>query len=122
MEPITGEDQLYRRIIHYQYNEETGEISASAFMKKRRLDPEVSVFLARLTDPRDVLDAGLPAQRLVALQAQAVYDIGLKIVPEPTKEFPGHCVIVGFGKNWKEQCLRLAEASRIVDESVPTVE
>jgi hypothetical protein len=44
-----------------------------------------------------------------------VYDIGLRLRRDPIDQFPGHCVIEGFGSNWKEQCLRLAEGSRLVD-------
>lgn len=114
---IDGEEDLYRRIIHYYHHESTGRISSSAFMLKgKRLDPEVSVFLARLSDPSEVLDAGLPKQKLVALKAQVPYDEGLDVKPDPIDRFPGHCVIVGFGKNWKAQLARLAEACRLVDD------
>ena len=115
MQLIDGDDILYRRIIHYQYDEAAGAISASAFMRKRKLDPEVSVYLARLTDPREILAAGLPGQLLAALEAQVVFDAGLSVIHQPTEHFSGHCVIVGFRMtNWKEQCLRLAEGSRLV--------
>lgn len=61
MERIEGEDDLYRRILDSFLNEATGRISSSAFMgKKKRFDPEVSVVLARLSDPADGLGAGLP--------------------------------------------------------------
>lgn len=120
MERIGADEDLYRRILHYFHNEETGRISSSAFMaKKKRLDPEVSVFLARLSDPAEILDAGLPKQKVVALQARIPYGLGLNITPDPIDRFPGHCLIVGFGQNWKEQCDRLAEAARLV-EVVPT--
>ncbi len=116
MEMIDGGEILYRRIIHYQHDEHSGAISASAFMKKRKLDPEVSVYLARLSKPDAILVAGLPGQMLVALTAQVAYDANLNVVPQPLTDFPGHCVIVGFGAdNWKEQCLRLAEGCHLVD-------
>jgi hypothetical protein len=116
--PIYGEDILYRRIIHDQHDQGTGAISASAFMRKRKLGPEVSVYLARMTSPREILAAGLPGQLLIALKAQVAFDAGLSVVRQPTQEFPGHCVIVGFGETtWKEQCLRLAEGSLLVDSA-----
>lgn len=116
MGAIDGEEDLYRRIIHYYYNERTGRISSSAFMLKGKwLDPEVSVFLARLSDPAEVLDVGLPKQKLVALKAQVPYDQELDVKLDPIDRFPGHCVIVGFGKNWKTQCARLAEACQLVE-------
>ena len=99
MERIDGEEELYRRILHYQYNEETGRISSSAFMRKNKLDPEVSVFRARLSDPSAVLDAGLPRQLLAVLKAKVAYELGLNVDPQPTDRFPGHCVITGFGRN-----------------------
>lgn len=122
MERIDGEEELYRRILHFHHIEETGRISSSAFMRKNKLDPEVSVFLARLSEPADVLDDGLPRQKLVALKAQAPYDNGLDVVAQPIDRFPGHCIIVGFGKNWKEQCARLAEVCRLVDVPRPSEE
>lgn len=116
MERIDAGDELYRRVLHYHVDEATGRISSSAFMHKRKLDPEVSVFLARLSSSTDILDAGLPQQRLVALTAGAIVAIGLAVEHQPTEQFPGHCVITGFGRNWKEQCARLAEVARLVDE------
>ncbi len=116
MAVVDGEEDLYRRILHFHHNEESGRVAASAFMRKKKLDPEVSVFLARLSDPAKVLDAGLPRQKLAVLKAQVPYDQGLNVLPRPNDQFPGHCVIVGFGANWKEQCARLAEACRVVDE------
>lgn len=114
MERIDGDEELYRRIFGYQYVEDEDRIASSAFMRKNRLDPEVSVFLASLSDPREVLDAGAPHQRLTGLKAQIPYDVGLDVQRSPTDQFAGHCVIVGFGENWKEQCARLAEASYLI--------
>lgn len=115
MAPISGDDALYRRIIHYQYDESSGAISATAFMKKKRLDPEVSVFLARLSDPGVVLAAGLPGQLLAVLRAQTVFDAGLDVINQPIDRFPGHCVIIGFRDGaWKQQCLMLAEGARLL--------
>lgn len=125
MERIGGEDKLYRRILHYYYDEKTRRISSSAFMrKKKRLDPEVSVFLARLSAPRAVLDDGLPEQRLIALFAQLPIDIGLRVEHDPIEGFPGHCVITNFHPDqWKQQCDQLAEGSRLVEipEEEPTL-
>lgn len=117
MEQIAGEDELYRRILHYYYDEKTHRISSSAFMRrKKRLDPEVSVFLARLSDARAVLAHGLPEQRLISLLAQLPIDLGLRVVHDPIDGFPGHCVITNFhSDHWKQQCDRLAEGSRLVE-------
>jgi len=115
-ERIDDGDDLFRRILEYHRVPATGRISSSAFMGKgRRLDPEVSVFLARLSDPAKVLRAGLPRQQLVALQAAVPRAIGLDVHLQPTEDVVGHCVIVGFGLNWKEQCARLADASHLVE-------
>jgi hypothetical protein len=114
-EPIDGDDVLFRRIIHDQYDEKTGAISASAFMRKKKQNPEVSVYLARIPDPRVILAAGLPGQMLIALKVQAAYDAGRTVIHQPLEYFPGHCVIVGFDEtNWKKQCLQLAEESQLV--------
>ena len=97
MERIDGEEKLYRRILHYYHNTKTGRISSSAFMAKgKKLDPEVSVFLARLSEPDEILDAGLPEQKLVWLKVQVPYDIGLEVQLQPIDRFPGHSVIIGF--------------------------
>lgn len=104
---------MYRRILHFHLNAETGRISSAAFMRKKRFDPEVSVFVARLADPGEILDAGLPQQHLAMLTVQAVYDTGLTVELQPTERFPAHAVILDFGANWKEQCARLAAASRL---------
>ena len=120
MDLIDGEDILYRRIIHYQFDAATGGISASAFMRKRKRDPEVSVFLARLSDPSEILAAGLPGQLLAALKAQVAYDAGLSVVHQPIEGFPGHCAIVGFGEaTWREQCRRLAKGAYLVQAPGP---
>src|SRR5687768_3442996 len=120
MERIDDEDDLYRRILDYHYNPETGQIAASAFMRKgRKLDPEVSVFLARLSDPDRIMRAGLPRQRLIAMKAAVPRAIGLEVRHDPNQAFPGHCVLVGFGPHWKEQCALLAEASYLVDLPAP---
>ena len=122
MEKIDAEDELYRRIFEYHHNPDTGRIASSAFMRKNKLDPEVSVYLARLSDPAKILTAGLPRQKLVALKAAVPRAIGLDVLHQPTDEFYGHCLITGFGSAWKEQCARLAEAARLVDLSQPPVD
>ncbi len=114
MERIEDDEEVYRRILHYHFVESEGRVVASAFMRKKKLDPEVSVFRARLTDPRDVLDDGLPQQKLVALKVEVPRKHSLEVLQRPNERFPGHCIITGFGENWKEQCARLAEASRLV--------
>ena len=118
METIDDEDELLRRILEFHHDPVMGRIASSAFMRKKKLDPEMSVFLLRLSDPTAVLRAGLPRQRLVLLAASAPRSNGLDVEHPPTDQFYGHCVIVGFGQNWKEQCARLAEASRLVEMPV----
>jgi hypothetical protein len=116
MVEIDGEDELFRRILKYFYVPEAKRISSSAFMAKgKRLDPEVSVYLARLSDPEAVLKAGAPEQKLISFLAEVPFALGLGVRHDPTEQFEGHCVITGFGANWKEQCDRLAEASRLVE-------
>jgi hypothetical protein len=118
MVQIDGEDELYRCILEYHHHPETGRISASAFMRKNKLDPEVSVFLARLSDPARVLRAGLPRQKLAALTAGVPISLGLEVHHQPTEEFEGNCVITGFAPDrWKEQCARLAEAAYLIEVS-----
>ena len=123
MVQIADEDELYRRILEYHHDPGTGRIAGSAFMRKaKKPDPEVSVFLAGLSHPGQILRAGLPRQWLVALKARDVRAIGPDVRHEPNEQFPGHCVIVGSGPNWKEQCARLAEASRLVEVPGPGAE
>ncbi len=114
METIDGEDDLLRRILHFHVAER-GRVSSAAYKRKNRPDPRASVYLARVSDPARILRAGLPGQRLAALKAAVPRDLGLEVIHEPNDEFYGHCVITGFGGNWKEQCARLAEASRVID-------
>lgn len=119
MTRIERDDDLYRRILHYFYVAAENRISSAAFMTRGgKLDPEVSVYLARLSDPAAVLGAGTPNQQLVALKAEIPLDLGLSVRLEPEDAFPGHCVITDFSSNWKEQCARLAEACKLVDVSV----
>ncbi|MDQ3412717.1 MAG: hypothetical protein M3509_11440 [Chloroflexota bacterium] len=116
MTRIERDDDLYRRILDYYYIAAENRISSAAFMgRKGKLDPEVSVYLARLSDPKAVLRAGTPKQRLASLKAAVPFDLGLSVRPMPEDDFPGHCVITGFSTNWKEQCARLAERCTLVD-------
>ncbi len=116
MVEIYGTDELLRRILKYFYVPETNHISSSAFMAKgKQLDPEVSVFLARLSNPVAILQAGAPEQKLISVRAEVPFALGLDVRHDPNEQFEGHCIIAGFGPNWKEQCDRLADAARLFE-------
>lgn len=119
MTQIERDDDLYRRILHYYYVESEHRISSAAFMAGGgKLDPDVSVYLARLSDPATVLRAGAPNQHLVSLKAGVPIDLGLSVRLMPEDDFPGHCVITDFSSNWKEQCARPAESCTLVEIGV----
>lgn len=89
MTRIERDDDLYRRILHYYYVAAENRISSAAFMARGgKLDPEVSVYLARLSDPAAVLRARAPNQELVSLKAEAPLDLGLSVHLVPEENFP----------------------------------
>ena len=60
-----------------------------------------------------LLRARPASQQVVALRAEVPRSLGLDVVPDPVDGDPGHCLIRGLGS--KEQCARLAAASRLVE-------
>lgn len=115
MTQVEPDDELYRRILHF-HRKPDGSVSSAAFMAKGgRQDPDVSVYLARLSNPHKVLKAGVANQLLASLQASVPLGLGLSVRLDPMPDFPGHCVITDFGQSWKQQCSQLAAASKIVN-------
>jgi hypothetical protein len=112
VERIDDHDELYRRILHYHLRPD-GSVSSAAFMtRSKKPDPDCSVHLARITSPEESLRLGLPGQGVVVLYALVPRSIGLSVRHDPQPGDRGHCLIQGL--SLKEQCAKLADASRVV--------
>ncbi len=113
MVEIDDRDELLRRVFHYHVKPD-GSIASSAFMtRSRKPDPECSVSLAKITTADALLRAGPGGLRVVALRAEVPRSMGLEVVFDPVPDDPGHCLIKGLSS--KEQCARLAAASRPIE-------
>lgn len=109
IETITPGDSLYRRFLHW-YLKDDGTISSSAFMSRKKPDPELSVDLARLTTPEKTrashLDMGV-----AEIAASVPLDMGLTVKHAPEHDNYAHCLIMGL--KTKIQCRMLAEKASI---------
>ena len=113
MVQVSDEDELYRRIISYHLKPDNTISSAAFTLRSRQPDPECSVYLARLTTPKEVLNAGIPGQRLVGILTHEARSLGLTIIHDPQPDAPAHCIMQGLTK---QLCSRLAEAAYLIED------
>lgn len=112
-ETVGPRDSLYRRIFHF-FVKDDGNVSSAAFKKKNKIDPKISVDLARLTTPSRALTFGLPGMGLAELSAAVPLDLGLAVTHCPDAETgnDAHCVITG--EHTRTTCHVLAENATVV--------
>ena len=112
LSPIEDEDELYRRF-PLAYLKDDGILSSAASKRGKDPDPEVSVDLARLTDPDECLRrANRPDQGVAALIALVPRGLGLVVRHAPVAGNPAHAVIEG--QTTRSQPRLLAAQARIV--------
>jgi hypothetical protein len=109
---IEDDDELYRRIFpSYVHSDDT--ISDRAFMLGGKPEQNLSVDLAKLTNPEEAATrAKAPGYGLASLKVRAVRELGFEIRHAPLPGNPAHALIEG--PNDKAKCRQLAEAARLV--------
>jgi hypothetical protein len=118
LEVVDDADQLYRRVVGYyiftdaQHGVE--RISSSALKeKKRRPERDISVEIARLTDPQTSL-AGAPNAgfRLIGFIARVPRSLGLDVVHDPVPDCYAHALITV--SITADHCIAMVEAAVVV--------
>jgi hypothetical protein len=80
---IGDHDLLYRRLARHQLNRD-GLVNSSAFKRGGAFETEISVDLARLTDPQTSVDrAGRAGFRLGAFEAIHPRELGFRVEYDP---------------------------------------
>jgi hypothetical protein len=120
---ISDDDELYRRIHPGHINPDTNCVSSGAFVGADSFN--LSVDLARLTTPKDVMDRAVTLQRecigVVSFTARSARQLGFEVVHDPLPETdpdgpnPAHCLVKGEKERPKRQPARaLARTCRWV--------
>jgi hypothetical protein len=110
--PIADDDVLYRRRARHQINPD-GTVNSSAFKRGGVYETEISVDVARLTDPRTSVDrAGRGGFRLGEFEARAARQLGFRVEPDPLPDNPAHALVIG--PNDQEISRALARRVRLV--------
>jgi hypothetical protein len=111
---IADDDLLYRRLARHQINRD-GTVNSSAFKRGGSYETEISVDLARLTDPRTSVDrAGRAGFRLGEFEAIHPRCLGFTVDPDPLPENSAHTLI--RGQNDQEISRALARRVRLVPD------
>jgi hypothetical protein len=94
--PIADDDLLYRRLARHQINRD-GTVNSSAFKRGGVFDTEISVDLARLTDPQTSVDrAGRSGFRLGEVEALHPRSLGFQVIADPLPDNHAHTLIRGL--------------------------
>jgi hypothetical protein len=118
-EEIGGDDELYRRLAPGHLNPD-GTVNSAAFKVRGRPDPRISVDLARLTTPEEVLArASRPGFGLGVLAARVPRSLGFTVRPDPLPDNLAHALIEG--ENDRAKCRLLARATRVLVLPQPEV-
>ena len=107
-QPISDEDELYRRLVSQAIRPD-GTVSSYAFMLRREPDPSISVDLARLTTPSETATrTGRLGAGVGVFLARVPRALGLHVRHDPQLDNPAHSLIEGAAT--KAHCRQLAEA------------
>jgi hypothetical protein len=111
--PILDVDVLYRRLARHQVNRD-GTVNSSAFKRGGVYETEISVDLARLTDPQTSVErAGRAGFRLGTLDAADARELGFRVEHDPLPRNPAHALLIG--PNDQEISRALARRVRLVE-------
>lgn len=109
---VADEDLLYRRLAQHQVNRD-GSVNSSAFKRGGVYDNEISVDLARLTDPQTSVDrSGRAGFRLGEVEAVHPRELGFQVIADPLSDNVAHALI--RGNNDQELSRALARKVRVV--------
>ena len=112
MVDIDDEDVLFRRLARHQINKD-GSVNSSAFKRSGAYETEISVDLAKLTDPQQSVDrAGRPGFRLGAMAARHARSLGFRVEHDPQPDNDAHALLKGW--NDQEISRALARGVRLV--------
>ncbi len=122
-QPITVDDDLYRRLMPNGHVAEDGKtVLLGAFLRKKQPsekhappDPELSVDVARLTTPEDTQAGAGPGFGVGRLPARVPLGMGLTIQHRPVKGNYAHALV--YGLKTRGQCQDLADATTVI---IPT--
>lgn len=109
---IDDDDLLFRRLASHQVNRD-GTVNSSAFKRAGVYDAEISVDVAKLTDPRTSVDrAGRAGFRLGAMHARDPRALGFTVEHAPEPGNDAHALLKG--RNDQETSRALAHTVRLV--------
>lgn len=113
LEPISNDDELYRRIAR-DFIKPDGSVSSKAFYFKGKPDPHISVDLGRLTTKQDSINrARKPGCRLGILTAGDPRSYGFVVRHDPDVQNNNFSHSLIEGENTKELCYKLAESTKL---------
>lgn len=119
MVSIDPEDELYRRL-HWSHIKDDGTVNSAAFKRDGIYPSEISVDVAKLTDPHTSVNRAKRAGfRLGKLRAEHPMNLGFEVVHLPEPGNPSHAHIKG--KNDKKACKYLASKCEVI-ENVESVD
>lgn len=111
-EEIKDDEDLLRRFPPNLLNSD-GSLSSSAYKTNGEPDNEISVHLARLVDPEEVLRrASRPTFGVGSIVARCPRDLGFSVYHDPLPEDDSHSLIAG--QNSRAKCRILAEKTKVV--------
>lgn len=110
VEAVLDDDELYRRLAREHVNED-GTVNSAAYKLRGRPDLGISVDLARLTTPQQVI-ASHPHAGVGVLVARVPRSMGFDVRHDPLPDNPAHCLIEG--ENTRAKCRLLAEATTVL--------
>ncbi len=110
LEEIADDDRLYRRLAP-EHIDPDGTVNSAAFKRGKQYDQSISVDLARLTTPPQVL-ASRPDFGLGILVASAPRSLGFTVRHDPLPDNVAHSLIEG--ENSRAKSRLLAEATSAV--------
>src|SRR5260370_40382709 len=90
---ITGEDILWRRVDKHMIAKNSDGTESIQSWAYKDQNHELSVYVARETTTSDVLRLGKPDQVLIGIRAQAIRDLGYKVIRDPESNNSAHCLI-----------------------------
>jgi hypothetical protein len=114
---ISPDDSLYRRFF-FQNKKKRDRVPLTAFTLRgsHAPDPEISVMLASLCSPEDVLQGQPAGLKICILSVRDVLGLGLQVRHSPLPGNPAHCSILGVSS--LDMCDQLAEHATIYRPTV----
>ena len=95
MVAIDPEDELYRRLASNHIRPD-GSVNSAAFKTGDVYDTEISVDIAKLTNPQESVDrVGRAGFRLCRVKAKHPRSLGFTVAPDPLPNNRAHALLTG---------------------------